>query len=271
MMRGSISLFFLFASLSSCQLLWEANPLEGLDNPILPASGVIETWGISEIDGKMASSRWTAAVMADTTLSSELVLKLIDLQASTTTRVQASLLLVDAYSKVAGVPEAINRVVTHLFPELVTSGLLNGFVVGDSAELQAIMLTLMPSGTTEARTKILQAFFLINEVCSDYLGPTGPNGMDWFNSASLEELGPIAQTSVGAAFIFATVDNSTSGPTSVLAFLDSDGSVGALTTNFDEANLILAFQAIFEGFDKSTTTADTDYLHLDRIGDVLPF
>lgn len=259
-------------SVSSCQLIWELNPLEGLDNPILPASGEMDNWSIEEFRGKMASTRWTTAVINDTTLGSELVSNLQAYQTGST-EVEASLLLINAYTKVEGVPDAVDRVITDLFPQLINSGLLNGFTPAtDSAAMHSLMVSLVGNGTDEQRLQILQVMTAIHQVCDTHLGSSGAN---WFASATLEEMGPVAQVAVGAAFIYAATANTASAPftfSEVITFLDSDGSALAFSTNFDIAapGIAEAFQAVFNGFDKSATAA-VPYEHLDPIGDVLPF
>ncbi len=257
----------------SCQNLWEINPLQPFSNPPLPASGDMAGWEIDEFRSRMKSLTWVSAVINDSTLGAELTSRLTTLAGPSSTKVEASLLLIRAYSRVEGVPETTNRVITNMFPELISSGLLNGFnPATDAPALHSLVNSLFGQTGDSARTKIIQALVEVHQISASNLSVTAP-GIDWYGGATLEELGQVAQLATGAGLIYAMY--STTLPANsiakLLAFLNSAGTAVDLATNFIPINLGNALQALFDAMDKNTDNTDPLYEHLERIGDLLPF
>lgn len=274
-MQKSWFLALALISLSSCQNLWEINPIEPWNTPPLPASGEMDNWEIDEFRSRMKSLTWVTAVVNDSTLGSQLVSRLTALAASASTKVEASLLLIRAYSRVEGVPNATNRVISHLFPELIASGLLNGFNPASSSDTQALrnlVVNMLQTTDTAARTKIINAMVEVHNISATNLSVTLP-GIDWYGSASLEELGQVAQLATGAGLVFALYNNTTpaNDVTKVIAFLNSAGLVADVTANFVPASLGTALQDLFNAMDKNTNNTNPIYEHMERIGDLLPF
>lgn len=264
----------------SCQNLWTTNLLEPLDNPILPKSGEMANWGIDEFRSRMISRRWVSAVINDATLGQELQSRLSTLAGNAATKVEASLLWIRALMNVKGVPECTDRVVTYLFPELINSGLLSTFDPTQDASTQALrnlLLALIPFPDTASRTRVLEAYTGIHTISANFLSVIPP-GIDWYGSASLEELGEVAQAAVGAGLVFALMSvtiPSTYDADKVIAFMNSNGQATDLSANFDvppaSPNIASNLQDLFQAMNKNANNTNPLFEHLERIGDLLPF
>lgn len=274
-MRTAILACAVLVSALSCQNLWETNLLEGWNAPSLPKSGEMANWQIDEFRSRMRSVRWTAAVINDTTLGAELMNRLNTLAGPAATKVEASLLMIRALSQVEGVPAMINRVVTHLFPELISSGLLNGFTPGNSAHtlaLRNLVISLLGTTNTASFLTIIEAAYSAHWISASNLSVTAP-GIDWYGSASLEELGQVAQFAVGAGLVYALYVNTTpvNTPSKIVDFLNSAGTPADLTANFNVVNLASDLQDLFNAMNKNANNTNPAFEHLERVGDLLPF